>query len=610
MPRYSRPAAARSPLARAAAVTALAALAALGACAPERVTAPPMAPADPQRLVVPAGGYRQVSAGKGHACAVSTDDALRCWGYDNFGQSGVPADLQAPGAVAQAEANDYATCAVTTAGAVRCWGDPWAPSVPAELQLAGAATQVSVAARTRCVVTPAGALRCWGSGAAATPPTDLQQPGAVAALAAGHSHLCARTSAGAVRCWGYNGYGQLNVPAELQQDGAAMQIAAGDNSSCAVTAAGAARCWGISIGDNGGETGVPADLQQAGAVTQVTAGSYHGCATTTAGGARCWGGLAGDLAHPPAELAAAGAVTQVAAGNSFDCALTPAGAVRCWGANNFGQLNAPVVSTTRVLPTATFAAPTAPVVSGQSFALELTDAAVPGYTSTFTYAFDCGGGYGAFGAAATATCATAASATPATRTVKGTVKDQGGDTQEYTASVQLQGVQTIAVTSALPPSAVVTTRFTLTATGGASGNAVVFASQTPATCTTGGADGTALTLVAAGACTVHATQAGTATYAAAPPVTLGLAVLSPAQAVSQLRAAVAGSGIKTAVRTGLTDKLDAALGALTRGDTGAACFQLGAFVSQVQAQRGRAIPAATADAWTAEAARIRAALGC
>jgi hypothetical protein len=96
---------------------------------------------------------------------------------------------------------------------------------------------------------------------------------------------------------------------------------------------------------------------------------------------------------------------------------------------------------TTVLPTATFEAP-ASVDEGSGFTLSLADAEVPGYTGavTFTYAFDCGdgNGYGAFASANSATCA----AVPdnGTRAVKGTVKDQDGDAQEYTASVTVDNV--------------------------------------------------------------------------------------------------------------------------------------------------------------------------
>ena len=60
--------------------------------------------------------------------------------------------------------------------------------------------------------------------------------------------------------------------------------------------------------------------------------------------------------------------------------------------------------------------------------------------------------------------------------------------------------------------------FTLSATGGASGNPVTFTSSTTAVCTTGGINGATVTVVAAGVCTLTANQPGNATYSAATPV--------------------------------------------------------------------------------------------
>ena len=57
--------------------------------------------------------------------------------------------------------------------------------------------------------------------------------------------------------------------------------------------------------------------------------------------------------------------------------------------------------------------------------------------------------------------------------------------------------------------------FTVSATGGASGNPVVLTSQTTGMCTV---SGTTVTVVAAGGCTIRATQDGNATYAPAAPV--------------------------------------------------------------------------------------------
>jgi hypothetical protein len=60
--------------------------------------------------------------------------------------------------------------------------------------------------------------------------------------------------------------------------------------------------------------------------------------------------------------------------------------------------------------------------------------------------------------------------------------------------------------------------FTVSATGGGSDNPVTFASLTTGVCTTSGASGATVTIVAAGDCTVQASQDGDPTYAPATPV--------------------------------------------------------------------------------------------
>jgi hypothetical protein len=70
--------------------------------------------------------------------------------------------------------------------------------------------------------------------------------------------------------------------------------------------------------------------------------------------------------------------------------------------------------------------------------------------------------------------------------------------------------------AALSPKAFGDAPFSVSATGGGSGNAVTFSSTTPATCSVAGST---VTLEAAGSCTIAADQAGNANYEAAPQVT-------------------------------------------------------------------------------------------
>jgi hypothetical protein len=71
---------------------------------------------------------------------------------------------------------------------------------------------------------------------------------------------------------------------------------------------------------------------------------------------------------------------------------------------------------------------------------------------------------------------------------------------------------------------------TISATGGASGNAVTFTSTTTSICTVSGTNGVTVTPVAAGTCTIAADQAGNANYSAAAQLTQNITVAKAAQA--------------------------------------------------------------------------------
>ena len=90
--------------------------------------------------------------------------------------------------------------------------------------------------------------------------------------------------------------------------------------------------------------------------------------------------------------------------------------------------------------------------------------------------------------------------------------------------------QTITFTSTPPTGAVVGgPTYALAATGGGSGNPVVFSSGSPAVCTVSGAT---VGFVGVGTCAIHADQAGNANYRAAPRVTQSFAVGKGAQAIT------------------------------------------------------------------------------
>ena len=94
------------------------------------------------------------------------------------------------------------------------------------------------------------------------------------------------------------------------------------------------------------------------------------------------------------------------------------------------------INVVNVSPTATFGAP-ASSSPGALFTLSLTGPNDPSTADTaagFTYAFDCGSGFGDFGSASTASCPTSDTGT---QSVGGRIRDRNGGVTEYNATVRV-----------------------------------------------------------------------------------------------------------------------------------------------------------------------------
>ena len=325
-------------------------------------------------------GAVAVASGGFHSCAILTGGSVKCWGNDSSGQigDGSPGDTSSKPTLVSGLSNaktlalgEFHSCALLTDNSVKCWGHNGFGQL-GDGTLLDRSTPVAVnglgdevlaitagSSHTCALLDDADkTVRCWGHNAfgslgqatavqppppdpggamvpSATPLTvrfdnnpdplvvDLEPLKNVNALSAGAFHTCARVGGGAVWCWGNNNRGQLGadpnpLTAKVLEDGVSA----------------------VQAGGLGGNAGA------------VTAGGFHTCALvgTTM---KCWGynfngqlGRYQTFSHVPVLVTALTGATTVTTGTDFACAIVslvgdetkPAGLPYCWGSNTDGRL--------------------------------------------------------------------------------------------------------------------------------------------------------------------------------------------------------------------------------------------------------------------------------
>ena len=334
--------------------------------------------------------HDSLSIGRQFACAVTENSSVVCWGRTDFGQTGIGVSgtnvyhnmtyvdaLNGMGIVEVSAHLDHA-CALTSQGAVYCWGSNAAGQigngqiggnvlVPTQALLPQGVVAKSLSqgpSAHTCIISTDGDLYCWGNNnrgqvgngqicfdwdsalvSYANPcysaqsgiltPELISMPSGVAvtSVSVGGEHTCATGSDGGVYCWGSDmncrvtggdtvsadpiteaagcGYWWLaNTPRKLVmsnsevtiQDVANLSFVQAVNGwvfSCAMTNSGDGVCWGANtesqqgIGNNSNldYAVVPTLIQgpSGESMTSMSATTAQACAMYDQTGAYCWG---------------------------------------------------------------------------------------------------------------------------------------------------------------------------------------------------------------------------------------------------------------------------------------------------------------------------------
>lgn len=515
-------------------------------------------------------GVRQIAAGRNHTCAVKNDGTLWCWGLNNAGQLGLgdkvdretPQQVTLPANVTAAyvRAGTSHSCVVASDTAtptdfeMYCWGsntfgqlgtsDQVERLSPALADISAPVSGIALGGTHTCALRQ-GSVGCWGNG------FKGQVGNGSSALVNATPQFVEDAGGGLI-----NGSKVIDTGAEFS-----CAMAEEFVSGLGVTET--IYCWGDNASRQIGRTDTSLDFNQAVPLfefTRITAGDDFACGYADFGNSirlQCWGNnsegqlgrgtTGGSFAVPDDVFGVprppitgipfnwtSGFDEQVSAGRAHTCMVVGApdgdysvGNVKCWGANNAGQLgdgsttdrSEPVWVDSpppRPVDLNFTATPPSPSIFGQTIELNLQ---VIGEAPTGEVIFRRGFTTVCFNVPLNGSGEASCTAENINAGAGAFFITYSGDENNAFAQTSLSytinpAPQTI--TFAQPPDQAFVTGATveLEATA-SSGLSVVFNSLSPGVCSVAG---TEATLLAAGSCSIEATQSGNGNYSAAPPV--------------------------------------------------------------------------------------------
>ena len=348
-----------------------------------------------------------------HMCALLSDNSLKCWGNNNFAQTGIGSSATAqltPFPMFLGSRLEYFRVNLTTltantaytynayssypSGTVyssssnsvdfTTYGSP-SVTLPTSSSIGNTtatlggtvtANQAAITNRGVCYSVTATNANPQSGGAGVT--CASKSATTITALSQGggrNGHYCAVESDGIVSCWGYNTYNQLGDGSGINQTTPvtvvgitnATAVTTGTSHTCALISDGTVKCWGYNVsgqlgnGASGSTNTPPVSVSGITTATQITSGASHTCARLSDSTVKCWGGNTygqvgtGNTTTPqltPVAVTGITNATLVSAGDDHTCARLSDSTVKCWGKNDYGQVGTGDVVTPQLTPVA------------------------------------------------------------------------------------------------------------------------------------------------------------------------------------------------------------------------------------------------------------------